>query len=144
MEIVKESLDKWLESLKPYQRDAIKIMLQNNDGDEEKIAQLWLNSKGPINTVTFGGNPSNIPNKNYFQCLKRELNKFICGDESYETDRKQILGENNCINIAFTTSIASILAPIVGMSAAILTPAIVLLLYVIGKISVNAYCAMVK
>lgn len=54
MEIVSESLDEWLSTLKPFQRNTIKNLLQNNDGNEEKVAELWLNSFGPINTATYG------------------------------------------------------------------------------------------
>lgn len=144
MEIVDEDLDKWLQILKPYQRNTIKALLEKNNGDEETVAQLWLTSFGPINTVTFGGVPSNTSNKNYFQSLKQELNKLICGDESYENERKQILNKGSLINVATSAKIATILAPVVGVSITILTPALVLLLHVIGKVSVNAYCAMIK
>lgn len=70
MEIVSESLDEWLSTLKPFQRNTIKNLLQNNDGNEEKVAELWLNSFGPINTATYGGVPTSASNKNYFKSLK--------------------------------------------------------------------------
>lgn len=65
MEIVSESLDEWLSTLKPFQRNTIKNLLQNNDGNEEKVAELWLNSFGPINTATYGGVPTSASDKNY-------------------------------------------------------------------------------
>lgn len=40
-----------------------KNLLQNNDGNEEKVAELWLNSFGPINTATYGGVPTSASNK---------------------------------------------------------------------------------
>ena len=144
MDIVNEDIDKWLSVLKPFQRDTIKALLRANDGDEEKVAQLWLSSFGPINTVTFGGLPSSASKKDYFKCLKEEINKFICGGDSYEEDRTKILDGVKMINVGVATKIASILAPIVGVSVAILTPPVVLMFHAIGKITVNAYCAMVK
>ncbi len=144
MEVTNESLDSWLAVLKPYQRKSIKSLLECNGGDEEKVAQLWLNSYGPINTATFGGVPSSSINKNYFQCLKDELNGLICGSEKYEEERKSILQKGELINIATSTKIAYLLAPIVGLSEVVLTPAVVLLLHVIGKVSVNAYCSMIN
>lgn len=39
MEIVSESLDEWLSTLKPFQRNTIKNLLQNNDGNEEKVGK---------------------------------------------------------------------------------------------------------
>ena len=77
MEIVDESLETWLSVLKPYQRNTIKALLANNDGDEEIVANLWLSSFGPINTATFGGLSSSESPKNYWRCLKDELNKLI-------------------------------------------------------------------
>lgn len=90
MEIVNESLNTWLDILKPYQRNTIKALLDQNDNDEEKVAQIWLSSGGPINTATFGGLPSSASNKNYFQCLKDELNKLICGDDTYVEEKVTI------------------------------------------------------
>lgn len=144
MEIIDEDLEYWLNILKPFQRNTIKKLLQANDNDEETAARLWLSSFGPINTVTFGGLPSAASPKNYFQCLKEEINKFICGNESYEEDRGKILNGVKVINVGMATKIASVLAPIVGVSIAIITPPVVLMLHAIGKLSVNAYCAMVK
>ena len=143
MEIVDESLETWLSVLKPYQRNTIKALLAKNDGDEEIVANLWLSSFGPINTATFGGLSSNESPKNYWRCLKDELNKLICGD-SYEEDRKQFLDMGGLINIGASSQIAAFLAPIIGVSASFLTPAIVLLLHTISKVSVNAFCSMIK
>lgn len=144
MEIVNESLDTWLDTLKPYQRNTIKALLEKHGNDEEKVAQIWLSSIGPINTATFGGLPSSTPNKNYFKCLKNELNKLICDDESYVDEKKQILEKGNLINVCASSQIAILLSPIVGVSVPILTPAIVLMLHLISKVSVNAYCSMIN
>lgn len=115
MEIVSESLDEWLTTLKPFQRNTIKNLLQNNDGNEEKVAELWLNSFGPINTATYGGVPTSASNKNYFKSLKSELNKLICGDEDYEEEKKQILDGGHLLNVAASAKIASLLAPVIGV-----------------------------
>lgn len=144
MEIVNESLDTWLDILKPYQKKTIKTLLEKNDNDEEKVAQIWLSSAGPINTATFGGLASSSPNKNYFQCLKDELNKLICGNNTYLEEKKQILEKGNLINVCASSQIAIFLSPVIGVSVPILTPAIVLMLHVISKISVNAYCSMIN
>lgn len=144
MEIVNESLDTWLDILKPYQRNTIKALLDKHDNDEEKVAQIWLSSGGPINTATFGGLPSSASNKNYYQCLKDELNKLICGDNAYVEEKKQILEKGNLINVCAASQIALLLSPVIGVSVPILTPAIVLMLHVISKVSVNAYCSMIK
>lgn len=50
MEIVNESLDTWLDTLKPYQRNTIKALLEKHGNDEEKVAQIWLSSIGPVST----------------------------------------------------------------------------------------------
>lgn len=88
--------------------------------------------------------PSSSINKNYFQCLKDELNGLICGSEKYEEEGESILQKGELINIATPTKIAYLLAPIVGLSEVVLTPAVVLLIYVIGKVSLNAYCSMIN
>lgn len=144
MEIENTSLDVWLETLKPFQRKAIKKMLANNGDDEEKVAELWLSSFGPINTVTFGGVPTTASRKNYFQCLKGELNKLICGNDVYEIERTKILNSGNLVNVAASAKIASVIAPIIGISISVLAPALVLMLHTISKMTVNAYCSMIK
>lgn len=144
MEVSNETLDYWLEILKPYQRKTIKSLLDCNEGDEEKVARLWLSSYGPINIATFGGVPSTSIKKNYFQCLKDELNSLICGSEKYVEERKSLLQKGELINVATSTKIALLLAPVIGLNEVVLTPAVVLLLHVIGKVSVNAYCSMVN
>lgn len=125
-------------------RNTIKALLDKNDNDEDKVAQIWLSSGGLINTATFGGLPSSASNKNYYQCLKDELNKLICGDDTYVEEKKQIRRKGNLINVYAASQIAIFLSPVIGVSVPILTPAIVLMLHVISKVSVNAYCSMIK
>ncbi len=140
MEIEQLNLDQWLSVLKPYQIKTITNLVQKYG--EEEAAKIWIESKGPINTVTFGGLPSNTQNRNYYEALKLEIHKFICGQDNYKEERKKIIGTGDVINTAVSTKMAVIFSPIIGVSVPVLLPALLLILKAISKISVNAFCSM--
>lgn len=140
MEIEQLNLDEWLSVLKPYQIKTITTLVQKYG--EEEAAKRWIESKGPINTVTFGGLPSNTQNRNYYEALKLEIHKFICGQNNYKEERKKIFGKGDLINTAVASKMAIMFSPIIGISVPMLLPALLLILNVISKISVNAFCSM--
>ena len=133
-------LEDWLKPLKPYQRNFI-IQLVAKYG-EEKAAEEWINARGPMQTVTFGGVTEDINNKkNYWNRLRNEFDKLICGHADYQNEHDKFVNAGKPIGLGAVTYIADWIAPAVGMSTAILIPAIALVLSTTAKMGVKAYCA---
>ena len=140
MEIENLTLDEWYTCLKPYQKNMIEQLVSKYG--EEKAAEEWLIARGPIQTVTFGGNQANaVEAPKYWSRLKDEFDKLICGHPDYEKEQKKILTAGKTIGIGSVTALANWLSPIIGMSPSILVPAIILILHTTSKMGVNAYCS---
>jgi hypothetical protein len=140
IEIEDLSLDEWYKCLKPYQSSIIRQLVDNLG--EEKAAEEWITAMGPLQTATFGGDPSSkVDQKSYWNRLKEEFDKFICGHSAYENEHEKFLSTGKLLGTGAVTSIATWLSPSVGLSPTILVPAILLLLHTTAKISVRAYCA---
>lgn len=141
MEIPKYEIDEWISILKPYQREII-LSLVDTYGAEEAINQ-WMMANGPVDTVKFGGMPEGEKNK-FSDRFKIEINKFICGHPSYSGYREEYSKFNAGTKTALVSSISSFLGAKLGVSVSILAPAIVITLYLVGKMVVNAYCSAVE
>lgn len=140
IEIENIPLEDWLKPLKPYQRNFIKQLVAKYG--EEKAAEEWINARGPMQTVTFGGVTEDINNKrNYWNRLRNEFDKLICGHADYQKEHDKFVNAGKPIGLGAVTYIADWIAPAVGMSTAILIPAIALVLSTTAKMGVKAYCA---
>lgn len=140
IEIENIPLEDWLKPLKPYQRNIIKQLVAKYG--EEKAAEEWINARGPMQTVTFGGVTEDINNKkNYWNRLRNEFDKLICGHADYQKEHDKFVNAGKPIGLGAVTYIADWIAPAVGMSTAILIPAIALVLSTTAKMGVKAYCA---
>lgn len=140
IEIENIPLEDWLKSLKPYQRNFIEQLVAIYG--EEKAAEEWINARGPMQTVTFGGVTEDADNKiNYWNRFRNEFDKFICGHTDYQDEHDKFVAAGNPIGLGAVAYIADWIAPAVGMSTAILIPAIALVLSTTAKMGVKAYCA---
>ncbi len=140
IEIDNLSLNEWYTCLKPYQKATIEQLVAKYG--EEKAAEEWLNARGPMQTATFGGaqvEPGNTPN--YWNRLRTEIDKFICGHPDYEKEQENFLAAGKSIGLGSVTALASWLSPIIGMSPTILVPVIILILHTMSKMGVKAYCS---
>ena len=143
IEIENIPLEDWLKPLKPYQRNFIKQLVAKYG--EEKAAEEWINASGPMQTVTFGGVTEDINNKkNYWNRLRNEFDKLICGHADYQNEHDKFVNAGKPIGLGAVTYIADWIAPAVGMSTAILIPAIALVLSTTAKMGVKAYCATIQ
>lgn len=141
MEIPKYELDEWISILKPYQREIV-ISLIDKYGVEEAINQ-WMIASGPVDTVKFGGSADDDKDK-FSDRFKIEIDKFICGHPSYASCREEYSKLNEGTKTALVSVISSFLSAQLGVSATILAPVIVLTLYLVGKMGINAYCSTVE
>ena len=140
IEIENIPLEDWLKPLKPYQRNFIEQLVAIYG--EEKAAEEWINARGPMQTVTFGGVTEDANNKkNYWNRFRNEFDKLICGHTDYQDEHDKFVNAGKPIGLGAVTYIADWIAPAVGMSTAILIPAIALILNTTAKMGVKAYCA---
>lgn len=108
---------------------------------EEKAAEEWITTVGPLQTATFGGDSfDKVDQKRYWIRFREEFDKLICGHPTYEEDLKKILFTGKSLGTGAVTYIATIIGPVIGMAPAILVPPIILLLHTVTKITVKAYC----
>ena len=140
IEIENIPLEDWLKPLKPYQRNFIEQLVAIYG--EEKAAEEWINARGPMQTVTFGGVTEDTNNKkNYWNRFRNEFDKLICGHPDYQDEHDKFVAAGKPIGLGAVAYIADWIAPAVGMSTAILIPAIALILNITAKMGVKAYCA---
>jgi hypothetical protein len=70
-----------------------------------------------------------------------EFKKLICGDEAYEEIRAQLGAESAIAKTIYVSLVSTALGATLGYTATLLAPAVAILLHLIGKMSVNAWCA---
>lgn len=125
-----------LVSLLPnYQQDLIN-QLKPNEGNYEVVIDKWLTAK-PANTIGFGGIGSNSI---YKDKILEELEKFICGDDKYDSERKKLLEIGNGTPTFILGSVCTAIGSAIGTSGTYLLPIVVLLLATAGKITKNGWC----
>ena len=130
------SLDEWLSVLKPYQINSIKTLI--NIHGEDKAAEIWISANGPSNIAQFGGiHQSTQP---FFDNFKTEFKKFICGRPDYDSYRIQLNSESKVINTIYVSVISAAIGATLGFAAALLAPAVAILLSAVGKMGIKAYC----
>ena len=130
-----DDLGTWLAELKPYQRNIINEFLASQG--PESAAEKWLTTTGSQNIVAFGGAQ---PNKPFWDRFKNQFHRFVCDETAFVEEKKALATEAPVTKALMISVISSALGAALGLSATLLAPAVVLLLYSIGRIGVAAYC----
>lgn len=131
------SPDGWLDAVPKAQANLILQMLEGGTS-EEQIAEMWLSSTGAATTSGFGAGG---PIQTFFVNVKAEFIDFVCGDDKYAAERSQaqtVWKEHG--KIGLVAMIAAAIAPHVGLAAAAILPVIALLMSLVAKVSLNAFC----
>ena len=120
------------EKLKDY-------VLQNG---VEKAVDLWLENipVTELPVVPFAGTIGDCDDITFAERFRNEFDMFICGHPKYKKDRELLISNGSPITIAIASSIALVLAKVLCVSAAIITPVVLLLIRLVGEMTVNAYC----
>jgi hypothetical protein len=138
--LLSDDIEAWIAALPRYQAAIIREFLDRGM-PPETAAQEWLSASGPMNTFPFG---AQVAKDAFYDKLVLELEAFLCGDQRYAEDRRRLIGDLKPGQAYTIASISAIIAPAVGASAALIAPAIAMLLFVAAKIGLNAWCAMRK
>jgi hypothetical protein len=127
-----------LNTLKPYQKNTLLALIEQY-GDEG-AAEAWLSSGGPDGMTKFGGSIGNA--KPFWEAVKKEFKKLICGDTAYDDVRSKIepISKNN-IDYAINF-IALSVATSLAVPHPLIVPVIAILIHIAGKVTVRAWCAM--
>lgn len=127
----------WIETLPKYQQNTLSDLLSNNTPEE--VAITWLTASTQ-NTSPFSAKQENT--NTYFEMIKKELHKLLCGNKEYEKEREALSGiissENN--KKMLISSISGIIGSKVGLAATFVAPITVLIIMTITKVSLNAWC----
>jgi hypothetical protein len=137
IDVPNDKIDDWIIELKPYQRNTIKRLLKKGKEPEE-IAKTWLTTQGTSNTIPFGGVRDAKP---FWDNFVKEFNKFICDENEYKNEKSAFQKESSVSKGILISVISAALGARIGFAATLLVPAVTLLLFCVGKMTKNAYCA---
>lgn len=132
------NLESWLSELKPFQRSTLEHFTATMD--EETAAERWLSTIGSPNIAGFGGVGVTDP-KPYFERFKAEFHKFLCDESAYADDKQELLTHSPIPKHLLISTISSVIGATLGTAGTLIAPAVTLLLCMIGKMGLNAYCA---
>ncbi len=135
MDLPQADLADWLAPLKQYQRSSLSTLIEKHG--EEEAAKLWLGANGPKDTQKFGGQGDIKP---FWDRFMAELRLFICGDKRYSKERKELLQQAKGATALLVSVISGAIGASLGFSASLLAPAVALMLHVVGKVGINAWC----
>lgn len=139
--IIQSNQESLLASIDNFQADIIKTFLVSTSNNYLVSADKWLNAS-TSNTAKFGGEPDKA--KIYREKLLEELEKFVCGDQQYDDDRKKIAESTDKSQKYIIGVMSAAIGKALGVAGAFIAPVIVLLILSFGKMAINAWCAMRK
>ncbi|MFD2599360.1 hypothetical protein ACFSQ3_10375 [Sphingobacterium corticis] len=131
------SLEDWLSELKAYQKKSIE-QLVDEFGEEEAMGK-WLSANGPKDNVPFGGIQTN-DSKPFLDKFKTEFKKFVCNHPDYEEEREKLNIESPISKAIWISIISAALGATLGFAATLLAPVVAIMLSIIGKMGINAFC----
>lgn len=138
MEFIQDiTLENWLTELKAYQKNSIVLLIDKYG--EDVAVEKWLSANGPKDNVPFGGiQTSNT--KPFLDKFKIEFKKFICNHPDYEEERKKLNMESPVVKVMWISVISAALGATLGFAATLLAPAVAVMLSIVGKMGLKAYC----
>ncbi|WP_286751528.1 hypothetical protein [Pseudomonas sp. UBA2522] len=126
-----------LDSLRPYQKALVSELLANHD--EVTAAKIWLSSTGPLDLRRFGG-AQDSGGEAFYTRFQAEFRAFICGGEKYKGERESLVNIAKPAANYVVTAISAAIAVKLGIASGLIFPAVALLLKVVGKLGLNAWC----
>ncbi|HFK1756494.1 TPA: hypothetical protein ACGXQC_000860 [Bacillus cereus] len=135
----KQEATEWLNALPDYQKSVVSELLISNS--HEEAATAWLEASID-HTSPFSTQPKS--EKKFFDLLKKEVQKILCGSPDYAAERDELtrLTQSPENKTAFVSAISALIGAKVGLAASFIAPAIVIIFMIIGKASLNAWCEM--
>lgn len=138
-EIVQGAPEEWLNALPEYHSKRI-LRMESAGTDLEQIAQAYLERVGPADNAPYGVVEG--AKQGYWEAVKGEVNKFVCGGPGYEDLRKQVEAGWEKGKTWIVSVVAAFIASNIGVAAAIILPVVGIAFALVARIGVKAYCAM--
>jgi hypothetical protein len=135
-QILSGDLSEWISVLPTYQQKLLKPMLEEAEPDQ--VAQLWLAASGPQDTAPFGGIRKGAVR--YYENVLAELKKLFCGSEEYENERRKLAQAAGGGQMLVVGTVSTAIAPHVGTAAAVIGPAVALILVVLSRAARSSAC----
>ncbi len=135
LQVPNADIVEWLAELKPYQRNTLEAFLKG--ATPEQAAERWLGSTGSPNIIPFGGPRDTKP---FWDRFKEEFRKFVCDDNVYVEERKALGAQGPVGKALLVSAVSAAIGATIGYSATLLAPAVTLMLCVVGKMGLNAFC----
>jgi hypothetical protein len=129
----------WLEAIPSYQSSTVIELLKSKSYEE--AADVWLSSNGPESNAVLGTIPVG---GSFFQNVRTELSKLICGDPDYERVRADAAKIWNGGKTSIVSIFSAFVATKIGVAAVVVAPAVALLLAAASKVGTTAWCASRK
>ena len=126
----------WLAALPKHAAKTIADLRTGGVSDED-IARTWLTSMGPEGVSPLGSRDKAA----FFDAFKKEFHGFVCGDRKYEKDRTRLIKEFSGSQVMAVAAISSAIAPAIGAAAPLLVPPTAMMIIVVAKLGLNAWCA---
>jgi hypothetical protein len=130
----------WISSLPPYQEQLVIQMLAGRD--PVAVAVAWLSSTGPVDTAPFGAVRKGV--NLFYDSVLTQIHKLLCGTTDYINERQSLLREARAGRTALVTAVSAIIAPHVGVSAALLAPPVALTFSVLSQAGNDAICGTLE
>ncbi|WP_417367065.1 hypothetical protein [Flavobacterium beibuense] len=130
-----------LDLIPNYQKEILTELLEESNQDYIKVAEIWLSSNSS-QTAKFGSLQNN--SKLYIEKLWDEIEKFLCGSESYSEERKKISSNSEQGKKYIISIMSAAIGSNLGVAGTFIAPVIILVLSSIGKMAVNAWCELRK
>lgn len=134
-----EPLESWLSELKPYQRATLQQFMETLE--PEHAAERWITTIGSPNIACFGGGAPAGDSKPFWERFRAECHKFICDETEYSEDKKAILSEFPISKPLLISTMSGAIGASLGTTGTLVAPAVTLILFTIGRLGLNAYCA---
>lgn len=135
-------LDEIYNEIGGQQANELRLMVE--ECGEEEAAMKWLEEKvvPELPVTPYDGNigDGDTNTKPFSKRVKDEIDMLICGHPKYNKEREKILDQYHGWTLYAATAGAAVLGAAFGVSAGIISPAILLLVRCACKVGVNAYC----
>lgn len=109
------------------------------DHDEETAAKIWLSSTGPFDLRKVGGEQT-PGGDTFYQMFCAEFREYVCGGKRYKKERDELMKSVKPAANYAITAISIAISGTLGIAVGLVVPAVALMLKVVGKLGLNAYC----
>lgn len=135
-QIVDGDIHEWTAGLPPYQRTHIEHMLESQSPTE--VAISWLTSSGPKDTAPFGG--VRVGAGLLYGNLSKEMQKLLCGTTECKQEREALVSSGATGKLLIVGIVSTAVAPHVGAAAAVIGPAVAMVLAVLSSSGKATIC----